>query len=313
MSERPVSTGAESGKYRPGPETALPLWPSLHHAWRATGTGEEGRLPGEARWMLLKGEDRTRVLRLEAPGHHALVFKIYAVPGHLAWRTLGMASRANREFTVMMEAHRRGLPVAQPRYWLEQRVLGGLRYSALALDAIDGANLERLLERDETGAEERRRLAEITGDLLGRFHRAGVYWATAAPRNLLLPAIPGREPIRAIDLPYATLSSRDITGSDDALLDLACVLRMTNGDLAFDEAERRDLLRAYCAGEEAAAQAMDQRIVLRSHLSWKGRRLRRRVRNLLRPGTRSAGRGGRYRSGTGDYEPLSGGTVFFDA
>lgn len=291
------------------PSERLSLWPSLEHAWRSTGSATQGRAAGGACWTLLQDEDRTRVLRLEAPGRPARVLKVYATPAHLAWRTLGMASRANREFTVMMEAHRGGLPLARPRYWLEQRVCGALRFSAVTLDAIQGPDLERALSRPDVDTRERTRLARLAGEVLGRFHRAGLYWATAAPRNLLLTSDADREPLRAIDLPYATQARNSITGSDDALLDLACLLRMTDGALAFDGAARRALMLAYSDGDAAAAAAMDERVVLRSHLAWKGRRLRRRVRNLLRPGARSAGRGGRYVSPSKTYRRLESGTV----
>ena len=271
------------------PPKHLALWPDLEAAWQATSTGERGEAAqGAGRWRLLKGEPRTRVLRLDAEGFPALVLKIYATPSRLAWRTLGMVSRANREFTVMMEAHRRGLPVVRPRYRLEVRRAGCLRYGALALEAVDGLNLESVLDRVELPAEERQRLGRLTGDLLGRFHRHGLQWATATPRNLLL--LPGQErSLQAIDMPYATLVNNDIRGSGEALMDLSCILRMSDGRLAFDGDARRALMAAYCEGDEQAAGALDEGVQLQTHLAWKKQRLRRRVRNLLKPAVSSSG------------------------
>ena len=293
----------------PEPQS-LSLWPSLGDAWESTEGPEAGECAaGAARWQLLKGEARTRVLRLEADGFSPLVLKIYAVPSHLAWRTLGMVSRANREFTAMMEAHRRDLAVVRPCYRLEERVAGCLRYGALALEALDSVNLEAELDRPELTADERLRLARLTGDLLGNFHRAGLQWATATPRNLLLKE-EGDEPLRAIDMPYATLANTDISGSDEALMDLSCILRMSDGRLAFDGMARQELMRTYCGGDESAARTLDEQVQLQSHLAWKKQRLRRRVRNLLKPAASSRGAGGSYDASSGSYERLSGGAVF---
>lgn len=289
---------------------ALTLWPGLEAAWQATQDGEHGETgSGAARWRLLKGEPRTRVLRLDAEGFPGLVLKIYATPARLAWRTLGMVSRANREFTVMMAAHRRQLPVVRPRYRLEVRRAACLRYGALALEAVDGLNLESVLDEAGLPEEERQRLGRLTGDLLGRFHRNGLQWATATPRNLLLVAGEG-EPLQAIDMPYATLADKDIRGSAEALMDLSCILRMSDGRLAFDGDARQALMLAYCAGDEQAARELDEAVQLQTHLAWKKQRLRRRVRNLMKPAMSSSGKAGQYDAATGDYQPLERAEVF---
>ena len=292
------------------PTSQLVLWPDLEAAWEATLTGERGETEqGAGHWRLLKGEPRTRVLRLGADDFPALVLKIYATPPRLAWRTLGMVSRANREFTVMMEAHRRELPVVRPRYRLEVRRAGCLRYGALALEAVDGLNLESVLDQPELSADERQRLGRLTGDLLGRFHRRGLQWGTATPRNLLLLSEEGR-PLQAIDMPYATLTDKDIRGTAEALMDLSCMLRMSDGRLAFDGDARRALMLAYFAGDEQAARELDEEVQLQSHLAWKKQRLRRRVSHLLKPTASSDGTAGFYDSAMGEYHPLGRGVVF---
>ena len=208
----------------------------------------------------------------------------------------------------MMKAHRRGLPVARPRYWLEHRVLGGLRFSALALDPVEGRDLEHELRCPELSGPERLQLASWCGALLGRFHRAGLYWATAAPRNLLRTLDTKEEPVRAIDFPYATLTAHDITRSDEAALDLACLLRLRNGDLAFTGEERKALVLAYCEGDDAAARDVDARITLRNHHAWRLRRLKRRLRKLLL-GSSSPGNAGRYDAACGSYRRLDTASV----
>lgn len=288
----------------------LELWPSLDSAWQAVLSARAGKTGSGAHWALIQGKSRTRVLRIQAPGFRSLVLKIYAVPAHLAWRTLGVTSRANREFTLMMNACRKDLPLVRPRYWLEQRVVGGLRFSALALDAIDGTDLEEQLASPDITPIERRRLAQQTGDVLGRMHRAGVYWATSAPRNLLSNEGDPSEPLLAIDFPYATQARGGIVGSDRALLDLSCALRMRNGDMAFEGDDRESLVLAYCENNSEAARAMNTRIVLRNHHAWRLKRLKQRLRNLLMSRSGSAGPGGRFDDSDGSYQRLETGAVF---
>ncbi len=297
--------------------TSFEFWPSLAHAWEATCDSPSESMQsvpetaGGGCWRLIKGESRARVLWLEADGFTPSVLKIYRTPSRLAWRTFGLASRANREFTVMMEAHRLGLPVVRPRYWRERRVLGCVEFSAIALDAIDGPDLESWLIRGVGDPEQRRRMAEATGRLLGRFHRAGLFWGTVSPRNLLMPR-GDNERTLAIDLPYARLHGRDITGNDQAMTDLGCALLLSNGQLAFDDREREALMLGYCEGDADRARALNVRTRLLSHKEWKRRRFLRRLGNLLKRGTHSAGRAGIYCPETGGYRPLDSEAVFLD-
>ena len=98
-------------------------WSSLKHAWQATrdceitpiaeAVGAPAKMDNS--WQLIKSESRVRLILIDPePPQTRLVLKIYRIPFHLAWRTFGMVSRANREFTALMEAHRRGLAVVRP-------------------------------------------------------------------------------------------------------------------------------------------------------------------------------------------------------
>ncbi len=93
-------------------------------------------------------------------------------------------------------------------------------------------------------------------------------------------------------------------------MDLSCILRMSDGRLAFEGEARKVLVLAYCNGDEPAARDLDEAIQLQSHLAWKKQRLRRRVRNLLKPAVSSSGPAGSYDAATGEYEPLEQGEVF---
>jgi tRNA A-37 threonylcarbamoyl transferase component Bud32 len=295
----------------------LEFWPGLAEAWNATGDSPPESAPAApravngARWRLIKTEPRVRVLWLEAEGFAPAVFKIYRVPSRLAWRTFGLASRANREFTVMMAAHRLGLAVVRPRYWMESRVWGCVEFSAIALDAIDGTNLETWLIGGAGDRTQRRRAAEASGRLLGRFHRAGLFAGTFSPRNLLLPG-GDIDSMRVIDLPYARLYGHGITGDHHATADIGRALRLSNGQHAFDDAERERFMFGYCAGDPGRARDLNARLRLMSHKEWKRQRFLRRFANLLSKHTRSPGRGGIYCSETGDLRALDSGAVFLD-
>lgn len=240
-----------------------------------------------------------------------MVLKIYRTPSRLAWRTLGVASRANREFTVMMNAHRRGLSVVRPRYWLEQRRKGRLTFSAIALDFADGPDLESWLVEGRGNPAQRLLAAEATGEMLGRFHRGGLFWGTVSTRNMILS---GGNPggLVAIDMPYARIYRRDITGDADATIDLGLSLQLSDGAPAFYEGERKALVRAYCAGDANRAQAVYAELRPPTHREWKRRRLLRRLRNLFSKGATSPGPGGRYDAASGDYRVLGSNSVFLD-
>jgi len=295
----------------------LDFWPGLEQAWNATLDSPPDSVQSvpdsayNARWRLIKVEDRVRVLWLEADGYAPMVLKIYQTPPHLAWRTFGLASRANREFTVMMKAHRLGLPVVRPRYWQEHRVGGCVRFAAIALDAIDGTNLQNWLMSEADDPAQRQSVAEATGGLLGRFHRAGLFSGTASPRNLLLPA-GDSDRICAIDLPYARLHHRDITGTDQAMADVGRALLLSNGRPAFDDREREAFMLGYCAGDTESARALNASLRLMTHKEWKRQRFLRRLANLLSVDTRSAGRGGIYCAETGDLLPLDSEALFLE-
>jgi len=310
------SDGARAEPYNTRMQT-LDFWPGLGQAWKDTLDLRPNSMQSVpeskhgARWRLIKSEARVRVLWLEADGYASMVLKIYQTPPRLAWRTFGLASRANREFTVMMAAHRLGLPVVRPRYWLEHRAWGCIRFAAIALDAIDGIDLQTWLVQNAQDPAQRQRVAEATGSLLGRFHRAGLFSGTASPRNLLLPG-GDSDRIRAIDLPYARLHKQDITGSSQAMADIGRALLLSDGRPAFDDHEREAFMLGYCAGNTESAQALNAQLRLMSHREWKRQRFLRRLTNLMSGDTSSAGSGGLYCADTGELRPLASEAVFLE-
>lgn len=294
--------------------TTFEFWPDLFQAWQATrGQGPDaehaaGETADGGKWKVLKNESRARVLLLDKERFAPIVLKIYRTPSRLAWRTIGCASRANREFTVMMKAHRLGLSIARPWYWLERRSAGRVEFSALALEAVDGSDLESWLIREQGSPEQRRCAAEATGRLLGEFHRAGLLWGTASSRNLLMPGGSVNE-LLAIDMPYARLHGRDIRDSTHALMDLGLALLLSDGQNAFDDREREALMRAYCMGNKGEAHALNEQLHLPSHREWKRSRIMQRLGNLFSRTASSEGKGGVYNE-SGTYQVLDDEGIF---
>jgi len=298
------------------------FWPSLEAAWKDTENRELVSLEAAVRaaptnrndWQLVKRESRVRLIFLgpQAPRRQSIC-KIYRVPGHLAWRTLGLVSRANREFTALMEAHRHGLPVVCPHYWSETRRLGCLTYSAISTELIMGSNLEVVLKDRNTDAQQRLRLARETGGMLRRLHVAGMFWATAYPRNVLV-----REDasvcLLVIDTPYAQWRGRDLMGSQSALTDLCAIVQSSYDDheWGFGGQEQWELLLAYCADDHGQAAVLNAVVAARSSRKSKLERLRRRSANVLLSSPRSAGSGGYYQSSDKRYYQNDTQAVYVD-
>ena len=277
-------------------------WSSLEDAWVATercaltpiGEAVGAQPKADNSWQLIKSESRVRLLLLDPePPHPRVIFKIYRIPGHLAWRTLGMVSRANREFTALMEAHRHGLPVVCPHRWLEARALGALSFSAISLELVQGSNLETVLQNNNTTTEQRRQLARKAGSLLRSLHTAGMYWGTAYPRNVLLRQDSAAE-LMVIDTPYAHWHGRDLSGSESALSDLRGMVRTKKGRWGFDRQEQEQLLLGYSSDDSSMVGTLQALVVPRSRLQSKLDRLKQRSANVLISSPRSPGKGGVY-------------------
>lgn len=278
-------------------------WSGLRTAWKAIWDDPSHVSFSEqdhGSWKLIKSEPRTQVILLQ-PGtsHKPLICKIYKTPRHLAWRTIGLASRANREFTALMVAHRRGLPVVRPRYWIEERELGQVTYSAITLEFIEGANLEEIM-KSKPKSELRKRLAHKAGAFLRQLHRSGLYWATACPRNIMMPQGPDSKML-AIDMPYVRWLDRNLYGGEAALSDMRNMLRCKNQDWGFDPEERREFLMGYCKGDTLMAAGLEPLVKPLSIRRSKLKRIKSRSADVLLNYPRSPGKGGIYCPSDGSY------------
>ncbi len=292
-------------------------WSSLRGAWQATEgcvvspISEAVAAPARAdnSWQLIKSETRVRLILLDPePPHPRVVLKIYRIPGHLAWRTFGMVSRANREFTALMEAHQRGLPVVRPVSWLEARSLGCLNFSAISLELVRGINLEDVLKDNSTSVEQRLKLAQETGVLLAGMHRQGMVWGTAYPRNVLIQE-DHNDRLLVIDTPYAQWHSNNLLGSTLAMMDLRGMVRSKGGGWGFKQLERQALLTGYCADDPGLAVELRSLLVPHSTRQSKLERLKKRSANVLISSPRSKGHGGIYRFQDGGYQQLDSNAV----
>ena len=277
-------------------------WSSLENAWAATERCEvtpiakavSAPAKSDNSWQLIKSELRVRLLLLDPePPHSRVICKIYRIPAHLAWRSLGMVSRANREFTALMEAHRHGLPVVCPHSWMEARTLGALSFSAISLELVQGINLETVLQDENTTTEQRQQLARATGILLRKLHTTGMYWGTAYPRNVLLQQ-GGDIELMVIDTPYAHWHGRDLSGTESALTDLRGMFRAKKGNWGFNQQEQKQLLLGYSADNVNTVEKLQTQVKPRTRLKAKFDRLKQRSANVLISSPRSPGKGGRY-------------------
>lgn len=289
-------------------------WSSIEQAWAATEHCSVASIndtilatpKGESSWTLIKREARVRLIIFDpAPPQQRIICKIYRVPAHLGWRTLGMVSRANREFTALMEAHRKGLPVARPHSWQELRVFGCVRFSSVSLELVTGINLKDLLSRKLTPDDQRLQLAWEKRHLLRKLHKSGLQWGTAFSRNITMQnskhPVADKPLLRVIDTPYAIWYDADISGESTTLSDLRNVIQVKHNGVGFTDLERTQLILGYCGDDMHNHSNLISQLQPRPRNVAKLERWRRRCTNVLVHSLRSQRPGGRYDEATGAY------------
>lgn len=286
------------------------FWSGIEQAWADTENCPLQSLTGlinspakgDNSWALVKRESRVRLILIDQDSaKERLICKIYRVPGKLGWRTFGMVSRANREFTALMEAHRSGLPIVRPHSWRDARRFACLTFSAITLKVVQGNNLEDLLAGSELTPENRRQLAADKGRLLAKLHAAGMYWGTAYPRNVMVQ--PSADPsLLVIDTPYSQWHKQELAGSASALDDLRSAVQVTADGVGFSAAERYELLSAYCGDNTALLESLLAQLKPRRRVVKKWQRLSSRISNVMFRSPRSRGSGGVYSQDDGQYQ-----------
>lgn len=297
------------------------FWPGIEQAWAATENCPlqplaellDSPAKGDNSWALVKRESRVRLILLDLDSFdERLICKIYRVPAKLSWRTFGMVSRANREFTALMEAHRSGLPIVRPHSWRDARRASCLTFSSITLKVVHGSNLEDLLAGSELTPENRRQLAAEKGRLLAKLHAAGMYWGTAFPRNVLVQEIadPG---LLVIDTPYAQWHKQALVGSEAALSDLRSAVKVNSDGVGFNDVERYELLSAYCGDNDSLLESLLLELKPQSRTLKKWQRFRSRISNVLFRSPRSPGSGGLYSQVDGEYQSDDSGVATLQA
>ena len=289
-------------------------WSNIKQAWAATEHCPVASINDTVSaapkhnndWTLIKREARVRLLVIDSDSsQHRVICKIYRIPAHLGWRTLGMVSRGNREFTALMEAHRKGLPVACPYSWQEARTLGCVSHSSVSLELISGINLEDALADESIQQDKRLQLAWKKGVLLRKLHKSGLQWGTAFPRNIMLEgdlqSAADSVQMRVIDTPYALFCDADISGKNEALIDLRNATKVNKSGVGFGELERTQFLLGYCGDDLHDYSGLLEQLAPRPNYQLKLARWRQRCANVISHSPRSAGSGGSYSPTTGRY------------
>lgn len=220
------------------------------------------------RTALLKDDATTRIELIEAAAGR-YVRKTYRIEAWLRWRTLGLPSKAAREFRNLRALEAAGIAVAHAVAFDEDRKLGMVKSCSITTAYVESKTAKQLIT--EGSGRSRPAILHGIGLLLRRVHDAGFVSTTAYPRNILVEARAGM--ILLCDQPAAIKRRESATGSAASLIDLF--------DLAFSPSRRRELsrtdslrlLEAYCAHDKA----LERRL-------WRRLRCRRRWHNRLAKG-----------------------------
>lgn len=157
----------------------LPDWDAMRWAPKAPWTGA-GPRSGET---VKCGSQRT-VVRVDVDGV-SLHVKIHHVPDRATLvRQCLRPNKAYREYCLLAELRRRGLPAPEPVAWAESGTFG-LGESALVTKTLVGA--ESLVSRwaDVSSPAARQRLAKRLGELLAAMHDVGLAHGDLHPGNFL--------------------------------------------------------------------------------------------------------------------------------
>ena len=231
------------------------LWIRAGNA-RPAAAGETD-LATDREW-LLKTESRVRILLHAVDGEAdskavRAVSKIYRTPPALAWRTLGLVSRAKREFNTLSIAFERNVPVVQPLAWSDNRSFGCVRFNQLTMAYVPGETLVEFMQRarqaDGPDQDQADRVVVGVGELLASLHRAGIVWGTAVPRNVMVyRSGTGPFSVAAFDFPYASCLGSDVSGSRFAHTDLWWMAGGCAFDCQFDNRMLNLFYSAYIGG-----------------------------------------------------------------
>ena len=222
--------------------------------------------------LVLKDERDTRVERIRLDGVE-VVRKVYRTRPFLLWRTLGLASRAERERNNLAAVHGAGVPCVRPLAWSETRRFGCVVQSTLITEFVaDAPSLKEWLGRLRGDDRVRMALARGLGRLLATLHEHGFLGCRITPRNVLVAGDPGAARLLLLDLPEAIGFGRSIHGRAVATIDLYDAALSASRRAQFSSSERLRILLAYCGGDRDAARALWRRCARRSRAGNRARK-----------------------------------------
>lgn len=182
-------------------------------------------------------------------GNGQCFLKLYTYDAwYLRLRARLFPSRARREFRVLQELARRGIPTVEPVACGEQDEGPWRLASFLATVYRDEATtLEARLDGEPSRTERDELLARVAR-AVHEMHEAGFSHGTLFPRNLMVGQDPDH-PVLVFDAPFGRFHDGPAPESTRAA-DLACLLRFTSPVVT--KSERARFLRIYL--ERAAGE-----------------------------------------------------------
>ncbi len=202
----------------------------------------------------VKEEAITRILTGRLPfARGELYVKLYRLRGLASWRTLGLSSRAEREFHNLSRVARSGVPVTIPAAWGERR-RGLLRPDCFVVtESFAGAvPVKQLLMESTTERRFRSQLLSGCGVALAGIHRAGLVHNRSSLKNYLW--VRGQDHAIVCDLPYGFVTGGSCEGTWWALGDLVELVGARRYRGLFSRGDVYRTLLGYCGDSNCARQ-----------------------------------------------------------
>jgi hypothetical protein len=196
-------------------------------------------------------DQRSAVAELKLPEGHFFL-KVYSYSGLWRLRTLGVASRAGREYRSLLRMAELGFQVPRPVACGQARTLGFVSDSFVMTRAIEQAASIHLLIRNPEkapfpmpGRKERRRLIDEFAARLRRAHEEKFFIHTLRSKNVLVTCDAGVYAVHVIDVPFAGILRWRLMPGAGRVRDLALLMKWAR--VLLTRTERMRFARAYGA------------------------------------------------------------------
>jgi hypothetical protein len=198
-------------------------------------------------------------VELKLPEGHFFL-KVYSYSGVWRLRTLGIASRAGREYRNLLRMADLGFHVPRPVACGQARTLGFVSDSFVMTRAIEQAASIRILIRmphtapfPMPGRTERLRLIREFAARLRQAHEEKFFIHTLRSKNVLVTCTGGQYVVHVIDVPFAGIWRWRMMPRAGRVRDLASVMKWARELLS--RTERMRFARAYGADKALLRRA----------------------------------------------------------